>query len=76
MSEEKRFRVQLRRTAILAVGLFAALVFGIIVLANEDWIPGAVIVVASLVGLAGQIPVIRRLCATPAQRPPRSTPTG
>ena len=38
-------------TAFLAVALVAALVFGIIVLAGGDWLPGTVIVVASLTGL-------------------------
>ena len=46
----------------MTVGLVAALVFGIIVLASGDWIPGTIIVVATLVGLAQQIPVIVRLC--------------
>jgi hypothetical protein len=49
-----------RRTALVTVALVAALVFGITVLAREDWIPGVVIVAASLVGLARVIPVIRR----------------
>jgi hypothetical protein len=56
----------------MTVGLAAALVFGIIVLASGDWIPGTIIVVATLVGLARQIPVIARLCA--GGRPP-SPPT-
>ena len=63
-------------TAFLAVGLLAALTFGAIVLAGGDWIPGAIIVVASLVGLATQIPIIARLCreAPPSLR--HRTPTG
>ena len=56
------FKRRVRRTALLTVGLSAALSFGIVVLAGGDWIPGAVTVVAALVGLAGQVPVIRELC--------------
>ena len=58
------------RTTLLAVGLLSALIFGAIVLVGGDWIPGVVIVVASLVGLAGQIPIITRLCR---EAPPSST---
>ena len=57
---------QVRRTAFLTVGLFAALIFGIVVLANGDWMPGVTIVVASLIALGVQIPVIRKLCSTPS----------
>ena len=46
-------------------------------LANGDWMPGGIIVVATLIGLAGQIPVIRKLCNDPAApSPPTRTPTG
>jgi len=48
-------------TAFLTVGLAAALAFGILVLAGGDWLPGTIIVAASLVGLAGQAPAIRAL---------------
>ena len=75
MSEREKWNRKVRRTAFFTVGLTAALIFGIIVLATGDWIPGAVIVVASLVALAGQVSVIRKLCSTPAPGPPRSTPT-
>ena len=61
-----------RLATILVVGLSAALVFGIIVLAGGDWLPGTIIVVASLIGLARQIPVITR---SRRQRPP-SAPHG
>ena len=54
------------RTALVTVGILATLVFGIITLASGDWVPGVTIVVASLVALGAQIPVIRRLCSDPA----------
>lgn len=49
------------RAVTITVALVAALIFGIVVLAGSDWIPGGIIVVASTVGLAREIPVIRRL---------------
>ena len=64
------------RAALLAVGLLAALIFGIIVLAGGDWIPGAIIVVASLIGLGRLIPVIAALCRGPSPTPPHGKPTG
>jgi hypothetical protein len=75
VNEKEKWNRQVRRTAFRAVGLAAALVFGILVLASGDWIPGTVIVVASLVGLVREVPVIRRLCSTPAPEPPRSAQT-
>jgi hypothetical protein len=45
----------------LTVGLTAALAFGILVLARGDWIPGGIIVVAAIAGLARQVPAIRKL---------------
>ena len=62
MTTREDFTRQVWRTALLTVGLLAALVFGIVVLVGGDWIPGAVIVTASVAGLASQIPVIARLC--------------
>lgn len=76
MTAKDEFHRQVRLTALLTVGLVAALIFGIIVLAGGDWIPGAVIVVASLLGLATQIPIIARLCSGSAPSPPRGKPTG
>ena len=64
------------RTALLTVGLLAALIFGVIVLAGGDWIPGVIIVVASLTGLVAQIPIIARLCSGAAPSPPHGKPTG
>ena len=63
MSEKDAFNREVRRTALLTVALVAALVFGIILLVGGDWIPGTVIVVATVAGLAQQIPVINRLCS-------------
>jgi hypothetical protein len=70
VTTKEEFNRQVRRTAFLTVGLFAALIFGIIVLAGGDWIPGTVIVAASLIGLAGQISVINRLCHQAPPSPP------
>jgi hypothetical protein len=63
MAYKEEFNRQVRRTALLSLGLAAALVFGIIVLVTGDWIPGTIIVAATLVGLAKQVPVIYRLCS-------------
>ncbi|HEX5192046.1 MAG TPA: hypothetical protein VFW09_04525 [Solirubrobacteraceae bacterium] len=74
MADKQEFNRQVRRTAFLAVGLTAALVFGIIVLATGDWIPGTIIAAAALIGLAGQVPVIRTLCngeSSPSPAPRR-----
>jgi 1,4-dihydroxy-2-naphthoate octaprenyltransferase len=67
---------QVRLTALLTVALLAALVFGIIVLAGEDWIPGTIIVAASLIGLARQVPVITKLWRQSPQAPPHGKSTG
>jgi hypothetical protein len=77
VTESEQFNREVRRTAFLTVALVAALIFGIVLLAGGDWIPGGITVAASLVGLARQIPVIRRLCSQPvAPSPPRSKPSG
>ena len=69
------FNRQVRRTAVLTVALVACVVFGAIVLANGDWIPGGVIVASASIGLARQIPVIRKLCNEgPATAPRNSKP--
>ena len=67
MTAKNEFTRQVRQAVLLTVALSAALIFGITVLAGGDWIPGAIIVAASLIGLARQIPVINRLCR---QTPP------
>jgi hypothetical protein len=54
---------QVRLTAFLTLALLAAFVFGIVVLAGGDWIPGGITVVAAAIGLVKQIAVIRRLCS-------------
>ena len=72
MADNSEFKRQVRQAAFLTVGLVAALVFGIIVLARGDWLPGTIVVAATLIGLAGQVRVIRRLCNTDASpSPPR-----
>jgi hypothetical protein len=73
VTTKEEFNRQVRRTAFLTVGLFAALIFGIIVLAGGDWVPGTVIVAASLIGLAGQISTINRLCRRAPPSPPAAS---
>ena len=76
MADKADFNHQVRLTAVLTLALLAALVFGIVVLVGGDWIPGGITVVAALIGLARQIPVIRKLCSGGvAPSPPRSKPT-
>ena len=59
-----------RRTALTTFSFAAGLVFGVILLVvDHDWIPGSIIVGASLVGLAAQIPIIRRTRANQDQAP-------
>jgi hypothetical protein len=70
------FNRQVRQTALLTAALLCALTFGIIVLAGADWIPGTLIVAASLIGLARQIPIINRLCRQAPPAPPHGKPTG
>jgi TRAP-type C4-dicarboxylate transport system permease small subunit len=76
VTAKDEFNRQVRRTALLAVALLCALIFGIIVLAGGDWIPGTVIVVASLTGLARLIPTINTLCRQAPPSPPHGKPTG
>lgn len=76
MTAKEGFNRQVWRTTLLTVGLMAALIFGITVLAGSDWIPGTIIVVASLIGLASQVRVIAKLCSGPAPSPPHGKPTG
>ena len=73
MANREQFNHQVRRTAIMTLALVACLVFGIIVLASGDWIPGGIIVAATVVGLARTVPTIQRLCST---EPPPSRPKG
>jgi hypothetical protein len=76
MTAKDDFNRQVRLTALPTVGLLAALIFGIIVLAGGDWIPGTVIVAASLIALAREIPVINKLCRQAPPSPPHGNPTG
>jgi hypothetical protein len=69
------FTRQVRRAAFLTIALVVALVFGVIVLARGDWLPGGIIVASSLIGLASHIPVVRKVCNEgPEPAPPRSEP--
>jgi hypothetical protein len=70
------FNRQVRQTALLTVALVSALIFGIVVLAGADWIPGTLIVAASVVGLARLIPVINRLRRHASPSPSHGKPTG
>ena len=71
------FNRQVRRTAVLTVALVACVVFGVIVLAGGDWIPGGIIVASAVIGLSRQIPVIRKLCNDgPALAARSSKPAG
>jgi hypothetical protein len=75
MATREDFNHQVRRTAIMTLAFAAGLVFGIILLATGDWIPGGIIVAATVVGLAVQIPVIQKLCSTELPpSPPTSKP--
>jgi hypothetical protein len=74
VTAEEDFNRRVWRTALLTVGLLAALIFGAIVLAGGDWIPGVIIVVASAIGLAKQVPIIARLCSGAAPGPPHGKP--
>jgi hypothetical protein len=76
MMDRQTWVRRVRRTAFLTVGLAAALIFGVLVLAGGDWIPGTVIVVASALGLARELPVVHELCSSPVPGPPTDTPTG
>lgn len=75
MANREDFNHQVRRTAITTLAFAAGLVFGIILLASNDWVPGGIIVAATVVGLAVEIPVIRKLCTTELPpSPPKSKP--
>ena len=67
MTDKQEFNRQVRRSALTTVALGFALLFGIFVLAGGDWIPGGITVVAALVGLAREIPRIRKLCTGPPE---------
>ena len=71
MAHHHSFNHQVWQAAILTVALGACLIFGIIVLAGADWIPGSIIVVASTAGLAREVPVIRTLCRDASKSSPQ-----
>lgn len=62
MVNQHNFNHQVWQTAAITVALGACLIFGIVVLASGDWLPGGIIVAASSAGLAREVPVIRKLC--------------
>ena len=76
MTSKEDFNRRVWGTALLTVGLLAALIFGAIVLVGGDWIPGVIIVVASAVGLATQIRIITSLCRGGTPSPPHGKPMG
>jgi hypothetical protein len=76
VTAKKDFNRRVWRTALLTLGLFAALIFGAIVLASGDWLPGLIIVVSALIGLATQIQIIARLCRGLPPSPPHGKPAG
>jgi hypothetical protein len=76
VTAKNEFNRQVLQTALLTVALLCALIFGIIVLAGGDWIPGTLIVVASAIALARLIPVITRLCRQAPPSPPHGKPIG
>lgn len=77
MAHQEDFTRLARQTAFMTVALLAALVFGIFLLAGGDWVPGGIIVAATLVGLGKQIPIIWKLLSEgSAPSPPKGRPTG
>ena len=73
MADKQTFNHQVRQTAFLTAGVVFGLVFGIILLASGDWIPGGIIAVAGVIVLSVQIPVIAKLCrGGTAPSPPAS----
>jgi hypothetical protein len=75
VTAKDEFNQQMRQTALLTLALLSALIFGIIVLAGADWIPGTLIVAASVIGLVRLIPTISRLCRQAPPSPPHGKPT-
>ena len=66
MADNRDFNRQVRRTASLTLALVGFIVFGVLVLADGDWIPGWIIVAAALVGLGRQF---RRFASFAAKVP-------
>ncbi len=65
-----------RKATYAAFGYAAATVFGVILIATGDWVPGTVIVLAAAVGLAALVAVLRRIRTPKRRASARSTPTG
>ncbi len=71
---EKLSHQDATRLAVIVAGFVLAGAFGIILIATGDWVPGGIIVAAALVGLAVQIPALRKLRREgPAASPPGGT---
>jgi len=62
MADKESLSHHARQTALITAAVMFGLVFGIILLADGDWIPGGIIALAGVVGLSVQIPVIAKLC--------------
>jgi len=60
MFERRRRHSRMTHPASATVALACALFFGALLLLGGDWVPGAIIVVAAVVGLTVQLHVIRR----------------
>lgn len=76
MANHHDFNHPVWRTAIITVALGACLLFGVIVLSSGDWLPGGIIVAASTVGLAREVPIIRKLCSNGHLVPPPKHKSG
>lgn len=62
MTDQEEHKRLVLRTVLATFTAVAGVAFGTILLVvDHDWIPGSIIVVAALVGLAAQASVIRRL---------------
>lgn len=75
MSNESRHTPRsLKRRAASATAWMVAFVgflaFGVILLIDNDWIPGGIITTAGLIGVTVMLPVIGRLCRETSP-PPR-----
>ncbi len=73
MSEKELFK-RLVVSSAITVSLVSALIFGILVCASDDWVPGLIIVLASSIGIGWRIAVIRNPRNGPRFGPPDATP--
>lgn len=67
MGDHQAYNQQIWRAAVFSVALGACLIFGIVVLAGGDGLPGGIIVAASIIGLAREALAIRQLCSNRAR---------